>query len=67
MFPMDFSLLMGDDYVTDGPLGRQCHAKRKSLDIMLSEPGLADFKKEMYRLMARHSIGREMVVYAVKK
>ncbi len=67
MFPMDFFLLMGDDYVSDGQLGRQCHAKRKSLDIMLSEPGLADFKKEMYQLMARHSIGREMVVYAEKK
>lgn len=67
MFPMDFFLLMGEDYVTDGPLGRECHAKRKSLDIKLSEPGLRDFKKEMYELMARHGVGREMVVYAVKK
>ncbi len=67
MFPMDFFLLMGDDYVTDGLLGRECHAKRKSLDIMLGEPGLKNFKKEMYELMARYGVGREMVVYAVKK
>lgn len=67
MFPIDLFLLMGDNYVGNDGLGRECHARRKQLDIMLSDPGLAGFKKEMYELMARHGIGREMVIYGVKE
>jgi SAM-dependent methyltransferase len=67
MFPMDFFLLMGDDYVMDKALGRVCHAKRKKLDLMLSEPSLKEFKKEMYAVMSKHGVGRETVIYAVKK
>lgn len=67
MFPMDFFLLMGDDYVSDNALGKKCHAKRKQLDFMLKEPGLKEFKKEMYAVMAKHGVGRETVIYAVKK
>ncbi len=67
MFPIDLFLLMGDNYVGDDRLGRECHARRKRLDIMLNEPGLVGFKKEMYELMARHGIGREMVIYGVRE
>jgi hypothetical protein len=67
MFPMDFFLLMGDNYVGNDSLGRASHSRRKSLDIMLNEPELKDFKKEMYSLMAKHGIGREMVIYGEKK
>lgn len=67
MFPMDFFLLMGDNYVGDDTLGRASHARRKRLDIMLNEPELKDFKVELYSLMARHGIGREMVIYGVKE
>lgn len=66
MFPIDFFLLMGDDYIGNDPLGRACHARRKRLDVNLAEPVLREFKKEMYRLMARHSIGREMIVFGRK-
>ncbi|MBW7956373.1 MAG: class I SAM-dependent methyltransferase [Deltaproteobacteria bacterium] len=67
MFPIDLFLLMGDNYVGNDQLGRECHARRKKLDLMLNEPVLAGFKKEMYELMARHGIGREMVIYGVKE
>lgn len=67
MFPIDFFLLMGDDYVGNDELGRQSHARRKRLDLMLSEPELKGFKKEMYELMAKHNIGREMIVYGEKR
>ena len=67
MFPIDFFLLMGDNYVGNDEVGRASHARRKKLDIFLNEPGLRDFRKEMYELMARHGIGREMVIYGVKK
>lgn len=66
MFPIDFFLLMGDNYIGDDALGRASHARRKRLDLMLGEPQLKAFKKELYELMARHGIGREMVVYGVK-
>lgn len=67
MFPIDFFLLMGDNYIGNDTLGRASHARRKMLDMMLSEPGLKDFKKDMYETMARHNIGREMVIYGVKR
>lgn len=67
MFPMDFFLLMGDNYVGNDELGRASHSRRKKLDIMLNEPELKGFKNELYSLMARHNIGREMVIYGVKK
>ncbi|MBI1911708.1 MAG: class I SAM-dependent methyltransferase [Deltaproteobacteria bacterium] len=67
MFPIDFFLLMGDNYIGNDELGRASHARRKRLDIMLNEPELKDFKKEMYEVMAKHGIGREMVIYGVKR
>jgi SAM-dependent methyltransferase len=67
MFPMDMFLLMGDDYVGDDKIGRGCHAKRKRFDLLLGESNLKGFKKELYELMARHNVGREVVVYAQKK
>jgi|SRR6185369_8397378 len=66
MFPMDLFLLMGDDYVGNDELGRLCHAKRKRLDILLNSAKLRGFKKEMYQLMAKHGIGREIVIYGKK-
>jgi len=65
-FPMDFFLLMGSNYVGNDNLGRSCHEMRKNLDFMLSSPYLKEFKREMYALMARHSIGRETIIYGIK-
>lgn len=66
MFPMEFFLLSGDNYVGNDTLGRACHGKRKRLDVMLNEPPLREFRKAMYLLMAGHKIGREMALYAKK-
>lgn len=66
-FPIDFFLLMGDNYIGDDKLGRECHGRRKNLDIMLNEPEFNNFKEDLYGLMARHSIGRELIVYARKE
>lgn len=66
MFPMEFFLLMGDNYVGDDAVGRLCHSKRKKLDIALSEPGLADFRREFYELLAHYGLGRELVVFGKK-
>lgn len=66
MFPMDIFLLMGDNYVGNDELGRVCHAKRKRLDLMLGTARLSGFKRDMYQLMAKHGIGREIVIYGQK-
>ncbi len=66
MFPMDLFLVMGDNYVGNDQLGRACHEKRKRLDIMLNEPWLKGFKDDMYELMAKHGIGREIILYGRK-
>ncbi len=66
-FPMDFFLLMGENYVGDDELGRRCHRMRMRLDLMLDTPRLRGFRDEMYGLMARHSIGREAVVFGIKE
>ena len=66
-FPMEFFLLMGDNYVGNDSLGRACHARRKKLDILLNKATLVKFKKEMYKLMAKYGIGREVVVYGTKQ
>ncbi len=65
-FPMDFFLLMGERYVGDDALGRRCHHMRTRLDIMLSDPRLRAFKRDMYALMARRGIGREAVIFGRK-
>jgi SAM-dependent methyltransferase len=67
MFPMELFLLMGDNYVGNDALGRSCHGKRKRLDVLLEEPCLKAFKREFYELLARHGLGREMVVYGRKE
>ncbi|MBT0663925.1 methyltransferase domain-containing protein [Geobacter pelophilus] len=66
MFPMELFLLMGDNYVGNDQLGRECHGKRKRLDIALSSAELQPFRLELYELMSRHEIGREMIIYAQK-
>jgi len=66
-FPMDFFLLMGENYVGDEELGKRCHRMRTRLEMMLGEPGLKGFKTEMYELMARHGIGREALIFGIKE
>ncbi len=67
MFPMDFFLLMGEDYVGDDATGRRCHGMRKRLDLLLAGSELSDFRKALYSLMAQYDVGREIILYARKK
>ena len=66
-FPMEFFVLMGDDYVGNEPVGRVCHAKRMSFETALIRGGLGEFKRELYRFMAERGVGREVVLYARKR
>lgn len=62
-FPIDLFLLMGDNYVGNDALGRQCHGKRKQLELNLDRAGLRMLKRQWYRQLAQLGIGREIVLY----
>lgn len=57
---------MCNNNVGNDELGRASHVGRKRLDIMLNEPELKGFKTDLYSLMAKHGVGREMVIYGAK-
>jgi SAM-dependent methyltransferase len=65
-FPIDLFLLMGDDYVGDGELGRACHARRKAFELNLERAGLGQLSRDLYRALARLGLGREIVMVARK-
>lgn len=65
-FPIDLFLLMGDNYVTDDTLGRQCHKKRKQFDMNLFQSEQDGLKQDLYSAFAKIGIGREIVMYARK-
>jgi SAM-dependent methyltransferase len=66
-FPIDLFLLMGDNYIDNDVLGRQCHAKRKRFELLLHEAGLNDLRQSLYKQFAQHNVGREIVLYGKKK
>jgi SAM-dependent methyltransferase len=61
-FPMEWFLLMGDDYISNPSLGPQCHAKRIAL-----ERGLGPDAEGFYRSLAAREWGREIVVVARRR
>lgn len=66
-FPIDLFLLMGENYVGNDELGRQCHARRKRLELTLEKAGLRGLKRDLYAALAKHGIGRELVVFARRR
>lgn len=62
-FPIDLFLLMGDNYIGDDDLGKQCHHKRKKFEMTLKEAGFNDLRLSLYRQMAQQNIGREVIMY----
>jgi len=63
-FPMELFLLMGDNYVGDDALGRECHARRKHFDMALEKAGLGNVRRKLYGALAKAGIGREAIIVA---
>ncbi len=63
-FPMELFLLMGDNYVGDDSVGRECHARRKHFDLTLEKAGLGDVRRKLYGALAKAGIGREAIIVA---
>jgi SAM-dependent methyltransferase len=66
-FPMEMFLLMGQNYVGNNQLGRECHTRRKNFELNLQRGGLQELKKEFYKLFAEKGIGREIMLIVRKK
>ena len=58
-FPIDIFLLMGDNYIGNDVLGRQCHARR---DLSQTDRRASDLKRRLYQSFAALGIGREVLV-----
>lgn len=66
-FPIDMFLLMGQNYIGNDTLGRQCHAQRKSFELSLFQGGASELKKKIYAEFAKIGLGREIVLFASKR
>lgn len=64
-FPLEFFLLMDEDYINNPELGRVIHTKRKAFDLKLSKFN-NDKKREFYQAMANLGFGRTITIYAKK-
>lgn len=66
-FPMELFLLMGENYVGDDSLGRECHSRRKRFDLALEKAGLGHVRRKLYGALAKAGLGREAIIVARKK
>lgn len=63
MYPMETFLLMGLDYTKSESIGRLCHHQRMNFDLGMKP----EQRRKFYHEMAENKLGREAVIYAVKK
>ena len=66
-FPMELFLLMGENYVGNDALGRDCHTRRKHFDLALENAGLGAVRRKLYGALAKAGIGREAIIVARKR
>lgn len=63
MYPMETFLSMGLDYTKSESIGRLCHHQRMNFDLGMKP----EQRRKFYHEMAENKLGREAVIYAVKK
>ena len=66
-FPLEMFLLFGDNYVTDGTLGRKCHEKRVAFETNLRKLGHGETLRAFYQALANLNLGRQVTMYARSK
>lgn len=65
-FPMEMFLLMGENYVLDRQLGRQCHEQRMAFEMNLRKLGQGEALRSFYKALASVDLGRQVIAYALK-
>lgn len=66
-FPMEMFLLMGDVYVGDSVLGKQCHNKRAKFEEVLRRHGKSEKLSRFYQALAELDLGRQALVFATTR
>ena len=65
-FPMELFLLMGENYVANEEIGKECHSRRKRFDMALEKAGMGETRRKFYRALSNAGLGREAIVIARK-
>jgi SAM-dependent methyltransferase len=60
-FPMEWFLLMGEDYVGNDELGASVHRRRMELETRLEAVGM---RRSLHAHLAEQAVGREAIVHA---
>lgn len=60
-YPMEWFLLMGEDYIGDDAIGREAHGKRMRLEAELERVGQ---RRALHAFLAGNGVGREAIVHA---
>lgn len=63
-FPLEMFMLMGDIYVGNSELGKQCHKKRIKFEQLMSKHNKEDKLYKFYEALADLDLGRDAIVYA---
>ena len=61
---MELFLLLGENYVQDSQLGRECHQKRIKFETAMVEHGFGEKLSQLYSSLADLDLGRQIVVFA---
>ncbi|ACD51395.1 methyltransferase type 12 [Clostridium botulinum] len=59
-FPMEFFMLMGEDYIKNKELGKLCHEKRRNFELNID----GNLRRKIYSAYAEIGIGRNLIIYA---
>lgn len=65
-FPMEFFILSGMQYVGHPDVGRVAHGMRKSFELVSEGLELGHVRRQLYRSLARHGLGRDIVMLCRK-
>lgn len=61
-FPIDIFPLMGENYVGNDTVGRECHRKRMVFEKNLVNSELHNWKRNLYQTLAGLGLGREIML-----
>lgn len=62
-FPIEMFVLMGDDYIGNDPLGRECHKKRMKFEETMINSGRGELLTDLYRSFGNNRVGRELISF----
>jgi len=66
-FPMEMFLLMGDVYVGNPDLGKNCHNKRVEFEKVMRKQNKSEKLMLFYQALAELDLGRQSLVFATSK